>query len=234
MRLLAYDFEALVRMAQQAPWRDGIAEARLWAGDVRRTARPETGFGRDRPHGREFDAESLDRLMGRLEAALERLGGDKALRDLLGDFPGKALGNGYDGWQIYEDLVRLWTSHVSPKWTDAHLLAADGAGSLLGPLGTAMGRDMRLAPYSPFCIKIGKPYPVPWRDKPRARIYHLGTEYLDALCEIGANHVERAASVSRRTPEEVATCVGALIRHCELARQLDLVVAIDPDDAFWS
>lgn len=235
MRLIAYDFEALVRMAQQAPWRDGISEARAWSEDLRRAKRPETGFGRGEGEARVFDVGELDRLMDRLERALEKLGGDRPLRELVGDFPGKPILQGptTDGWALYEDLVRLWTAIVSGKWNDAQLLAADGARSLLGPLGTAIKKDMRLAPYSPACAGIGKPYPVPWRDKPRARIYHVTTDYLDWLAEIGSPHVEAAAKVSHRSPLEVSEAVGALIRHCELARQLDLVVAVDPDDAFW-
>lgn len=234
MRLIAYDFEALVRTAQQAPFKDGMVELRAWAADVRAAARPETGFGREDEGTRVFDASAVDAVLARLERSFERLGGEKALRDLLGDFPGRTIGPAYDGWALYEDLVRLWTVMVSKPWTDAQILAADGAGSLLGPLGSAIDKDLRLAPYSPFCEAIGKPYPITWRDKPRARIYHVSQEYLDALCEVGAAEVKRASATANRTPDEIAAAVGGLIRHCELARQLDTVVAVDPDDAFWA
>lgn len=235
MRLIAYDFEALVRVAQQAPWRDGLAEVRAWLEDVKSAERAETGFAHDVGEERRFDPALVDTTVERLEAVHERLGGDRPLRELVGDFPGKVIGpTGYDGWALYEDLVRTWSSLVSLRWSEAHLLAADGAASLLGPLGTAIGRDLRLAPYSPACTNIGKPYPTPWRAKPRARIYHVTTEYLDWLGEIGNSDVERAAPVARRTPEEISATVGRLIRHFELARQLDTVVAVDPDDSFWT
>src|SRR5206468_7170934 len=114
-----------------------------------------------------------------------------------------------------------WTQLVSQPWNDAQLLAADGARSLLGPLGRATKRDLRLAPYSPACAGVGKPYPTPWRDKPRARIYHVTTDFLDWLGEIGNDEIRETAKVSHRQPQEIAADVGALIRHFELARQLD-------------
>lgn len=235
MRLIAYDFEALVRVSQQAPWKDGIVEVRAWLEDVKSAERAESGFAHDAGEGRSFDAGLVDATLARLEQVRERLGGDRPLRELVGDFPGKIIGpSSYDGWALYEDLVRTWSSLVSLRWSEAHLLAIDGAASLLGPLGTAIGRDLRLAPYSPACKTAAKPYPVPWRPKPRARIYHVTTEFLDWLGEIGNSDVERAAPSARRKPEEISATVGRLIRHFELARQLDTVVAIDPDDTFWS
>ena len=74
MRLIAYDFEALVRMAYEAPWTDGLQEARLWSADVRRAAAPEGGFGRDAAtpatapgatvsSGRTFDAKLVDHVV---------------------------------------------------------------------------------------------------------------------------------------------------------------------------
>ncbi len=235
MRLIAYDFEALVRVAQQAPWEDGIEEIRAWLEDVKGAGRDETGFAHDAGEGRRFDGALVDLTLARFEAVRERLGGDRPLRELVGDFPGKIIGPaGYDGWALYEDLVRAWSSLVSVRWSEAQLLAVDGAGSLLGPLGATIGRDLRLAPYSPACKEIGKPYPVTWRSKPRARIYHVTTEFLDWLGEIGNSDVEKVAPISRRTPAEMSATIGRLIRHFELARQLDTVVAIDPDDGFWA
>ena len=231
MRLLAYDFEALVRMAQQAPWSDGLEEARLWAGDVRRAAAPETGFGHDAGTARVFDVALVDAVTLRLLKVHEALGGKKPLLELLGDDPAPEVLPGVDGWRIYEDLTRLWTTLVSPRFADADLVGASG---LLGALGDATGRDLRLERTAPLCRGIGMPYPIRWCGKPRARIYHATGEALDAMCEISGEDVTRAATTLGRPREQVAAQVGTLIRHFELARQLDTVVAIDSDDAFWS
>ena len=232
MRLIAYDLEALVRMAQQAPWSDGHAEVAAWLADVRSRARPEGGFGRGEGAARTFDAAHLDAVVARLARLEAALGRDKPLRELLGDTPDREVAPGYDGWKIYEDLVRAWTVLVSAP-IPAAALQADGGG-LLGPLGRAIDRNLLLAPGAPLLENVGRPYPPPWQKHARARMHNVAVELLDQLAEIGRADVERAAKESARSPESVAEDVGRLIRHCELARQLDTVVAIDPDDAFWS
>ena len=235
MRLIAYDLEALVRMAQQAPWSDGFGELSAWLADVRQSARPEGGFGKDDLESRRFDVESLDRVaarLGRLGALLGR--DDKPLRDLLGDTPDRELEPGWNGWNVYEDLVRSWTVLVSPVWPAAALTGEGGHSTLLGPLGRAIGANLRLAPGSPMYSGAGSPYPAAWERQPRARIHNVSTELLDHLAEISRQDVERAGEETNRGSAVIAAEVGHLIRHCELARQIDTVVAIDPDDAFWS
>src|SRR5688500_11133300 len=126
-------------MAQQAPWRDGLAEVRAWCADVRRAARPEGGCGRGDGASRRFDTDRLDAIVARLERIQDLPGGsEKPLRELIGDTPDREIAPGVTGWGIYEDLTRVWTVLVSAPWTAAALTAASGAGSLLGPLGTAI------------------------------------------------------------------------------------------------
>ncbi len=239
MRLLAYDYEALIRIAQQAPWREGFAEAKAWAGDVRAKADPRGGFGAREPfvpgegprleERRRFDVARFEATMARLGRTAELLPGDRALRESLGDDPEARL----DGWSVYEDLVRLWTALVTPPWPEARLCADAGPGALLGALGRACGHDLRLAATSPLCLDVGKPYPITWQLLPRARIRNVSVDLLDELCSIGSEEVRRAAAITDVSPERIAVDVGLLIRHAELARQLDLVVAVDPDDAAW-
>lgn len=234
MRLIAYDLEALVRMAQQAPWHDGFLEVRAWLEDVRESARPEGGFGRGELEERTFDTDALDRTvarLGRLTATFGR--DDKPLMELLGGTPERELEPGYTGWDVYEDLVRAWTVLVSPPWPGWALTGDEGRTTLLGPLGRAIGVDLRLAPGSPMLTGVGRPYPAAWTDLPRARIHNVSTELLDHLAEISSHDVERAGRETNRGIAAIASEVGHLIRHCELARQIDTVVAIDPDDAFW-
>lgn len=232
MRLIAYDLEALVRMAQQAPWHDGHAEVSAWLSDVRRNARPEGGFGRGDGAARTFDATRLDAVAARLAGLEARLGGEKPLRESLGDAPDREVAPGCTGWTLYEDLVRSWTVLVSAPFPAAALQSDDGP--LLGPLGRAIDRNLLLVPGAPLLEGVGRPYPPPWQKHARARMHNVAVELLDQLAEIGRADVERAAKESSRTPESVAEDVGRLLRHCELARQLDTVVAIDPDDAFWT
>jgi hypothetical protein len=235
VRLIAYDLEALVRMAQQAPWHDGWLEVSAWLDDVRRNARPEGGFGRGDGGARVFDVKALDVAAARLGRLTAILGADdKPLRDLLGETPDRELEPGWTGWNVYEDLVRAWTVLVSPSWPEAALTGDEGGAALLGPLGRAIGIDLRLAPRSPMVEDIGGPYPAAWTDLPRARIHNVSTELLDHLAEISRQDVERAARETSRGAAAIAADVGRLIRHCELARQIDTVVGIDPDDAFWS
>ena len=240
MRLIAYDFEAIVRMAQQAPWTDGLEEARLWAGEVRRAARPEGGCGRDGVSpaagatistGRTFDARLLDTVVSHLTKSHEALGGKKALRDLLGEEPAREIIPGVDGWTLYEDLMRLWATIVTPPIPAADLIGANG---LLAALGKTIDRDLLFTRTSPLCAGIGAPYPVTWRARPRARINHVSVGALDLLCEIGSAELDAAARTLSRPRDEIAPQIGMLIRHFELARQLDTVVAVDPDDAFWA
>lgn len=234
MRLIAYDLEALVRVAQQAPWRDGFLEIRAWLDDVREHARPEGGFGRGDLETRTFDAAALDRAAARLASLSAALGGDeKPLRELLGEAPERELAPGYTGWDVYEDLVRSWTVLVSPPWPAWALTGDEGRTTLLGPLGRAIGVDLRLAPGCPMLAGVGGPYPAAWQDLPRARIHNVSTELLDHLAEISSHDVERAGKETNRGTAAIASEVGHLLRHCELARQIDTVVAIDPDDAFW-
>lgn len=235
MRLIAYDLEALVRMAQQAPWRDGFAEVSAWLDDVRRNARPEGGFGRGEGEARVFDAKALDVVAARLGRLSAILGAaDKPLRELLGDTPDRELEAGWTGWDVYEDLVRAWTVLVSPPWPAPALTGDEGRDTLLGPLGRAIGVDLRLVPGSPMLDGVGRPYPAAWTNLPRARIHDVSTELLDHLAEISRHDVESAGKETNRGTAAIAAEVGQLIRHCELARQIDTVVAIDPDDAFWA
>ena len=235
MRLIAYDLEALVRVAQQAPWRDGHAEVSAWLADVRRAARPEGGFGRGDGDARRFDAARLDAVAARLSRAASAFGRDDVpLRELAGEDPDREVTPGWTGWDAYEDLVRVWTVLVSPPWPDAALTADAGPAALLGPLGRSIDRDLRLTPGAALLEDVGMPYPVSWQRHARARIRNVQVELLDHLCEIGRADVERAASETGRAPDAIAADVGRLIRHCELARQLDTVVAIDPDDSFWA
>ncbi|HVO29373.1 MAG TPA: hypothetical protein VMV18_01500 [bacterium] len=229
MRLIAYDFEALVRIAQQAPLEEGMREVRPWLADVRARALPEGGFGRGDGAARRFDAALLDATAARLEKARAELGGTKALREMLGDTPDRPVA-GVDGWTLYEDLVRVWTGIVSAPWTERDL-AGDG---LLRRISDAVGRDLRLARDSALCLDIGMPYPATWRGKPRARIYHVSTEYLAALWEVGNAEADAAAKSLGRDVAEVRAQLGELLRHFERARTLDTVVAVDPDDAAWA
>lgn len=234
MRLIAYDLEALVRSAQQAPWRDGFDELRKWCDDVRRTAKPEGGFGRGDGDARRFDAARLELALTRLERLTNAIGDrGKPLRELLGDRPDEEWERGYSSWDVYEDLTRAWTILVSAPWPDAALTALDGAGALLGPLGKEIDRDLRLVKGAPLFEGVGRPYPPAWQDLPRARIHNVATELLDHLCEIGRGEVERAAASAGRPANDIAADVGRLIRHCELARQFDTVVAVDPSDDAW-
>lgn len=234
MRLIAYDLEALVRMAQQAPWGDGHAEVAAWLADVRVRARPEGGFGRGDGTARTFDTSRLDTVVARLGRLASILGDSgKPLRELLGDTPDRELEPGWSGWDVYEDLTRAWTVLVSAPWEASALQADRGSGSLLGPLGRAIDRNLLLAPGQPLLEHVGRPYPPAWQSRPRARIHNVAVELLDHLCEIGRVDVEAAARETGRAPDAIAEDVGRLIRHCELGRQLDTVVAIDPDDAFW-
>lgn len=234
MRLIAYDLEALVRCAQQAPWHDGFAELSAWLADVRRSARVEGGFGRGDFDERRFDFESLDRLAARLGRLSGILGAeDKPLRDLLGDTPDRELEPGWNAWDLYEDLVRAWTVLVSPPWPAWALTGEEGRSTLLGPLGRAIGIDLRLVPGAPMFDGAGSPYPAAWESLPRARIHNVSTELLDHLAGISRHDVKRAGAETNRGTAALSAEVGALIRHCELARQIDTVVAIDPDDEFW-
>jgi len=234
MRLIAYDLEALVRMSQQAPWRDGYQEIRAWLIDVRESARPEGGFGKGELEERTFDRDGLDRVAARIAKIGDTLGSDdKPLHELLGDTPDRELEPGYTGWDVYEDLVRAWTVLVSPPWPQWALTGEEGRSTLLGPLGRAIGVDLKLVPGSPMMTGVGRPYPAAWQDLPRARIHNVSTELLDHLAEISSYDVEKAGKETNRGTAAIASEVGHLIRHCELARQIDTVVAIDPDDAFW-
>lgn len=201
-----------------------MAEVRPWLADVRHAARAEGGFGRGEGAARTFDAAWLDETSARLERSLVALGGRKPLRELLGDAPDTPV-EGFDPWQLYEDLVRTWTALVSPPWTERDLT---GDGGLLARLSDAVGRDLRLARESAYCKDVGMPYPVTWRKLPRARIHHVSHEYLDALWEIGNAEAARAADALGRPLGEVRAQAGDLLRHFDRARTLDTVVAVLP------
>ena len=236
LRLLAYDHRALLEIAERRPWSDGLALARARAdrlGDIRPAG---CGFGVGEGEDRRFDPDRLFRLQDRLARAEGRLGGARPLRHLLGDYPGKPilLAPTYDGWALYEDLTRLLCESVSEVWSEAQLLGRGGMHSLLGPLGRAVRQDLRLAPYSPACAREAKPYPPTWRDKPRARIYHVTDGYLHWLERIGRDEVWLAARESKREEKEVGRAVGRLLAHFEHAQRMQLTVAVDPDHSFWS